>query len=482
MDQICDGVPSLVGRTSSLGLTGFSRPADACRPFPVQDGVMELFSPSTRSTSRTRPLRVLLTTDWWEPTVNGVVASVTTLRRQLEALGCEVRVLTLSSGLRSHMDRKVYRVGSVSVSLLYNELRVGLPGDRRILRAIRRWGPDVVHSQCEFTTYVWARRIARELDIPIVHTYHTIYEDYTHYYSPSKTVGKKVAASFSRHILDHTDAVIAPTDKVATLLHGYHVRVPVHVAPTGLDLTRFRPARTRAERAEVAELRAQLGIAPDQKVLLSVSRLAEEKNLDTVLEDFAASGRTDTVLVLIGGGPYRDQLIRTVARLGIGSRVRMPGVVDPSDIARWYRIGDVFVSASRSETQGLTYIEALASGLPLLCRRDDSLEDVVVEGRNGYLVEDPEAFATCLDTMLDDPVGLELMSCAAREHARETCDATTFAQRVFEVYRSVCAPHTSGPEGTDPHTHGPGLTGPDAPRSGAPVPGLPAPAPRPVAV
>jgi 1,2-diacylglycerol 3-alpha-glucosyltransferase len=438
---------------------------------------MQLFSPPARSTSRTRPLRVLLTTDWWEPTVNGVVASVTTLRHQLEALGCEVRVLTLSAGLRSHMDRKVYRVGSVSVSLLYNELRVGMLGDRRILRAIRRWNPDVVHSQCEFTTYVWARRIARDLNIPLVHTYHTIYEDYTHYYSPSKTVGKKVAASFSRHILDHTDAVIAPTDKVAALLTGYHVRVPVHVAPTGLDLTRFRPARTRAERAEVAELRDQLDIAPGQKVLLSVSRLAEEKNLDTVLEDFARSRRTDTVLVLVGDGPYREQLVRKVEQLGISDRVRMPGVVDPADVPRWYRIGDIFVSASLSETQGLTYIEALASGLPLLCRRDESLEDVVVEGRNGHLVDDADGFARCLEAMLDDPVGLELMSCAARDHARTTCDATTFAQRVLEVYRSVCDPHGAGPDSPGPGTTGPDLTGP-----AAPAPGLPVPSSHPVAV
>ena len=128
-----------------------------------------------------RPLRVLLTTDWWEPAVNGVVASVATLRRELIALGCEVRVLTLSPGIRTRSEQGVYRIGSVSAGMVYDSARIGMPASRRVLSEILCWRPDVVHSQCEFSTYRWARRISRTLGIPLVHTYHTIYEDYTHY-------------------------------------------------------------------------------------------------------------------------------------------------------------------------------------------------------------------------------------------------------------------------------------------------------------
>src|SRR5699024_4309583 len=113
--------------------------------------------------------------------------------------------------------------------------RIGMPSGRRVLREILRWSPDVVHSQAEFSTYVWARRIARTLSVPLVHTYHTIYEDYTHYYSPSRTMGRKVVESFSRRVLSSTDAVIVPTAKVARLLTGYRVDRPLHVIPTGLD-------------------------------------------------------------------------------------------------------------------------------------------------------------------------------------------------------------------------------------------------------
>ena len=393
--------------------------------------------PADRTGTAQRPLRVLLTTDWWEPVVNGVVASVATLRRELLALGCDVRVLTLSPGMRTRSEEGVYRIGSVSAGLFYDRARLGMPAGRRVLREILHWGPDVVHSHCEFSTHMWARRIAKSLGVPLVHTYHTIYEDYTHYYSPSRTVGRKVVATFSRGVLAGTDAVIAPTAKVARLLGGYGVHRPVHVVPTGLDLHRFRPARTVAEQSDVSALREDLGITAGQKVLVSVSRLAKEKNLDEVLDLVAGTGREDTVLVLVGEGPYRAELEARAAALGIADRVRFTGVVDPAEVQRWYRIGDAFVSASRSETQGLTFIEAQASGLPLLCRRDPSLDSVVIAGRTGWQYETAAEFSSRLDELLDDGALRREMSRAAVEHARATCGAQEFGQAVLEVYQQV---------------------------------------------
>ncbi|MDN5898993.1 MAG: glycosyltransferase family 4 protein [Brachybacterium sp.] len=393
--------------------------------------------PGSSATVSDRPLRVLLTTDWWEPVVNGVVASVQTLRRELLALGCDVRVLTLSQGIRARNEEGVYRIGSVSASMVYDRARIGMPSGRRVLRDILQWRPDVVHSQAEFSTFMWARRIARALSVPLVHTYHTIYEDYTHYYSPSRTMGRKVVESFSRRVLSKTDAVIAPTTKVAQLLSGYGVHRPLHVIPTGLDLDRFRPARSEEEHADAHALRAALGIGPGQQVLLSVSRLAKEKNLDEVLEMVAVADRADTVLVLVGEGPYRAELEARAKALGIAERVRFTGVVDPADIPRWYRMGDVFVGASLSETQGLTFIEAMASGLPLLCRRDPSLTSVVVEDVTGWQFEGPEQFTSRLSSLLDDPHGREQMSRAALEHARATCDAQEFGRSVLDVYQQA---------------------------------------------
>lgn len=431
---------------SDHGLMPLMRSGDALAPSDCEPrGVNENRTPPhpSSATSSSRPLRVLLTTDWWEPVVNGVVASVQTLRRELLALGCDVRVLTLSQGLRSRNEEGVYRLGSVSASLVYDRARIGMPSARRVLRDILRWAPDVVHSQAEFSTYVWARRIARTLSIPLVHTYHTIYEDYTHYYSPSRTMGRKVVETFSRRVLSRTDAVIVPTEKVSRLLTGYGVLRPLHVIPTGLDLDRFRPARTEAEHADARALRASLGIGPQQKVLLSVSRLAKEKNLDEVLDMVALADREDTVLVLVGDGPYRPELEARAIDLGITDRVRFTGVVAPADIPRWYRMGDVFVGASLSETQGLTFIEAMASGLPLLCRRDPWLASVVVDGLTGWQFEGAAEFTGHLGSLLDDPRRREQMSRAALDRARDTCDAQEFGREVLRVYqeaRGVRAP------------------------------------------
>src|SRR5699024_2322327 len=217
--------------------------------------------------------------------------------------------------------------------------------------------------------------------------------------------------------------VIAPTLKVARLLSDYGVRRPVHVVPTGLDLDRFRPATTEAERADVAALRARLGIGPEQQVVVSVSRLAKEKNLDEVLDHFAA-------------------LEERAERLGIGDRVRLPGEVDPSEVQRWYRLGDVFVSASLSETQGLTFIEALASGVPLVCRRDPSLAEVILDGRTGWQVDTAEEFVARLGTVLDDARLREQMSAAAIAHAHASCGAESFGRSVLEVYQQSRLPRS----------------------------------------
>lgn len=376
-------------------------------------------------------MKILITTDWYTPAVNGVVTSVNNLRRELEALGHEVRVLTLSPDLWSESVAGVTRLGSIGAGRIYPgaRLRTALAG--RWVRELVEWGPDVVHSQCEFSTFFLARRIAEELNVPLVHTYHTVYEDYTHYFSPSVRWGRRAAAAFSRWIISQTDCVIAPTGKVRHLLLGYGVNRPVLVIPSGIDLRRFR--RPRDPMAE-AVLRASLDIPAGRMVLLFVGRLAAEKNVEELLSLRKALGQRPVTLLLVGDGPHRQALETRAAELGLAAPdVIFVGQVPPDQVADWYRLGTVFVSASTSETQGLTYAEALAAGLPVLCRADPCLDGVIRQGENGWQYRAAEEFTCRVEKLLQNPAEAAAMGPTAAQSA-EPFSAERFARRVEAVY------------------------------------------------
>lgn len=225
-------------------------------------------------------MKILITSDWYVPAVNGVVTSVKNLCQELQKRGHEVKILTLSQSPLSKEEDGVIYIGSIPAGLIYPgaRLRTALAAGK--VRELIRWKPDVVHSQCEFSTFFIAYHIAREVQAPLVHTYHTVYEDYTHYFSPSKRLGKKAVATATRWISRRTDCLIAPTGKVSALLQGYGVRVPVQIVPTGIQLAPFLP-ELPAERAE--QMRAQLNIPAGRLILAAVGRLAEEKNVDELL-------------------------------------------------------------------------------------------------------------------------------------------------------------------------------------------------------
>lgn len=377
-------------------------------------------------------MKILITSDWYSPAVNGVVTSVKNLRRELERRGHEVRVLTLSQTHRSWSGDGVTYLGSVAAGLVYPgaRLRTALAG--QWVRELVEWRPDVVHAQCEFSTFFLARRIAEELDVPLVHTYHTVYEDYTHYFSPSVRFGKKAVAVFSRWVASHTDCMIAPTGKVRLLLQHYGVACPVFVVPSGIDLRRFGG---EADPWRMAVLRASLDIPQDRLILVSVGRLAEEKNIDELLRLRASLGDAAVTLLLVGDGPDRPRLERLAAELGLAAPdVVFAGMVPPEQVADWYRLGDLFVSASTSETQGLTYVEALAAGVPALCRTDPCLAEVVRDGENGWQYRDEADFRRKLDLFLAQPHRRRQLARNARRTAGDY-SAERFAERVEAIYR-----------------------------------------------
>lgn len=376
-------------------------------------------------------MKILIASDWYTPTINGVVTSVINLQRELNNQGHDVRILTLSDTVQSHKKDNVVYIGAVSAEKIYPGARVRARPGISLMQELVDWQPDVIHTQCEFSTFRMARKIAEAVGCPLVHTYHTVYEDYTHYFSPSVKWGRQLVSLFSRQILRKTEQVIVPTKKVQNLLEGYGVERPIHVIPTGIDLRRF----TREEDVnKTAALKASLGLSPDQFVLMYVGRLAEEKNIGEILHNLAQQKRENVVLVLVGDGPYRSALQEQVHTLGLSNRVKFTGMVNPKEVPDYYRMGDLFVSASNSETQGLTYIEALAAGLPALCRKDDCLDHVIENGINGWQFSTSEEFQQYLELFCSEPGLQQKMSEAARTGAQQNFSADVFAQSVSSVY------------------------------------------------
>ena len=376
-------------------------------------------------------MKVLITTDWYAPVVNGVVTSVLLLRRELEARGHEVRVVTLSDTLHSYKDGSVYYMGSVSAGRIYPGARLRFNRTRSLARELIAWRPDVIHSQCEFSTFRVAYWLSNHLDVPIVHTYHTVYEEYTHYFSPSARVGKYVASVFSRWICGRTACVVAPTQKVADLLRAYNVRCRVEVIPTGVDLALYHK---EPEPGRMEALRRQWAVPEDKVVLLYLGRMAKEKNVEQLIDQVAAAGRRDAVLLLVGDGPDREEILDHAGERDV--EVIFTGMVPHSEAPDYYRLGDIFVTASTSETQGLTCFEALAAGLPVLCRKDPCVDGVIADGVNGWQYEDTEGFTAALAAFCGDRARREAMGRAARESS-ERFSAGAFGAAVERLYREV---------------------------------------------
>lgn len=373
-------------------------------------------------------MKVLITTECYAPTINGVVVSTMNLKNELMKRGHEVKILTLSETRHTYEKEGVIYIGSTGASIVYPEARITFPRNNRFIEEIINWHPDVVHSQSEFSTFIIAKRIANRLRIPIVHTYHTIYEDYTHYFSPVKKWGKAFATAFTNATLRNVQSVIAPSEKVKDLLTSYGFKGEINVIPTGIDIDNFNiKDQTSRER-----LKKKLGISIQYKILITVGRLAKEKNHEEILHYFKMLNRNDSKLVIIGDGPNRSGLESYVKELGICKDVIFTGMVPHEEIGGYYQIGDVFVSASSSETQGLTYFESLANGVPVICRKDECLANIVINSLNGWQYETFEEFNEYVNIVLNRKSSD--LSGIAHESIRNDYSLTTFAQKVETTY------------------------------------------------
>ena len=381
-------------------------------------------------------MKILISTDLYTINTNGVVTSVRNLMEELSKKGHEIRVLTVSEKLKSHQDENIYYIKSLPLGAVYPDVRMPLSNHHhRFIRELIDWKPDLIHSQCEFFSYQYACYISRKAGAPIVHTYHTLYEQYVTYIFPSQRIGAFFVGKLSKYRLRKAEAVVAPTQKVETVLKSYGLRNPIHVVPSGIALEQHKQRISEEERKR---RRAELGIPEDALGLLNLGRLGTEKNLTEIIELFAVarSQNSKLKLLIVGDGPARKDLETTAERLGVAENVIFTGMVPPEEVHAYYQLGDVFASAATSETQGLTYVEAAANGLPLLCRKDPCLDGVLVDQCNGWEYEAEEEFCDIIHAILNNPGWCQTAGTQSEQIAA-SYDKSNFAQKIEAIYETV---------------------------------------------
>lgn len=383
-------------------------------------------------------MKILLTTDVYNVKTNGVATSVENLYQALVSLGHEVRIITLSKDRYNHRQKAVYYVKSASLERIYSGIRMPRSLKTPFIKELIDWKPDIIHSQCEVFSYSFAKKISKKTGAPIVHTYHTFYDDYVGYIFPFKRLGRWVIRRLTKSRLKNSSVIITPTQKVKNALLSYGLKNDISVIPSGIDLSNFNAPLNSSKRDS---MRNSFGIKDSDIILLSLGRVAKEKNIEEIIKYFAIALKDDDkfYLMVAGGGPEKDNLFSLSKSLGLEHRVIFTGMIEPSEVYKYYQLADVFVSSSTSETQGLTFIEAMANGLPLLCRVDDSLSGVLLDGENGFYYCDEFSFKQGAYALTDK--NLRRLAGSKSKELSKPYDKLEFGKNAVKLYEEVLKKH-----------------------------------------
>ena len=376
-------------------------------------------------------MRVGLFTDTYFPQVSGVATSIRTLKTELEKQGHTVFIFTTTDkDVNRYEDWQIIRIPSVPF-FAFKDRRVAYRGFSKALEIARQYQLDIIHTQTEFSLGLLGVWIAKELKIPVLHTYHTQYEDYVRYIANGMLIRPSMVKYIVRGFLNDMDGVICPSEIVYDLLTRYKVTTEKRVIPTGIDLAKFERPEITTDHIE--DLRKKLAIDDSETMLLSLSRVSYEKNIQAViaaLPDVLKENAT-VKLVVAGDGPYLSDLKEQAESLGITDSIIFTGMIPPNETALYYKAADFFISASTSETQGLTYLESIASGTPIIAHGNPYLDNVVTDKMFGTLYyEDNDLSGAILEAVMTTPkMDEERLADKLYEISAEN-----FGRRVYEFY------------------------------------------------
>lgn len=384
-------------------------------------------------------MRIGLFTDSYPPYINGVSTSVAMLKKALEKKGHIVYVVTVSNNALKYeydVENRIVKVPGIPVGIY--DYRLSRIYPLTMINTMKSWNLDVIHSHTEFGIGILARLLAKQFDIPLVHTYHTLYEDYTHYITHGyfDKSSKKIVEYLTKFYCDKTaNELIVPTNKIYKLFkEKYEFKKNIHIVPTGIEVDRFYTENV--DKSYVQALRKKLKLQKKDFVILFVGRLAAEKNVEFLLnaEKKLMAKYKNIKLLIVGDGPDKEHYEEMARDLNISSNVIFNGKAAWEEMPFYYHCANVFATASTTETQGLTVIEAMAASVVPLCIKDESFLGTVTHELNGLIFNDEDEFVNQVLTLYKDNALLQKYNNQARIQA-EHCSSTSYAERVLEVYK-----------------------------------------------
>jgi 1,2-diacylglycerol 3-alpha-glucosyltransferase len=378
-------------------------------------------------------MRVLMISDVYFPRINGVSTSIQTFRRGLHAAGHETVLIAPdypTDAVGEHGE--VLRIPSRYLPRDPEDRMMKRGAISALLPQLKQRGFDIVHIQTPFVAHYAGVELARTLDVPVIESYHTYFEEYLHHYVPllPRALMRFIARRFTTSQCNVLDALVVPSRAMQGALHDYGVRCPMHIIPTGMEMDRFAAG-------DGARFRASLGIKPGRPTLVHVGRVAHEKNIDFIFRMLAqvVKQRADVLLILAGEGPALNHCKSYVTALGLRDHVKFVGYLSrDSALLDCYRAGDLFVFASKTETQGLVLLESMALGVPVVSTAYMGTIDIVRPERGARLAPDDEAgFAKIVVELLADRERRETMARDAVAFA-ESWSATAMAHKLVSLY------------------------------------------------
>lgn len=379
-------------------------------------------------------MRIAIFTNNYLPNPYGVSKSVESFRREFEKRGHAVFVFAPSWKGYADRNPNVFRYPSVETEFRFR-FPLAVPYSREMERLIEGMDFDIVHSQHPDLLGMVAARWARKKNVPLVFTWHTLYDRYAGFvpFLPEKMVAGYAIRSAVRYA-NKADTVIAPTESIVPELRKWGVGNDNLIAiPTGVDEEQFKDPNGK-------RIREKHGFKEGEKILLLVSRLTPEKNVGFAVRSVLPilRDRNDARMLIVGDGHLADDLKKAFSDAGLSDRAVFAGVASENEIKDYYAAADIFVYSSKSETQGMSVSEAMHSGLPIVAVKATGVSSLVSDGINGLLVEEDEAaFGQAVERLLDDNDLRRKFSDESARIAKESFSASVSAERMLKEYRQA---------------------------------------------